>query len=493
MRGYPPMRLVLAARLSQLARGGETGIDTQDEDGRDWAIRNGHTIVAVAADDISGRVSPFNRKNLGPWLTDPQRMLMFDGILVSKIDRLTRKRDWDIRQWAEKHHKKILVVNPELQWPPAPGDTVTPIIWDNLVNMAAGEWTATSQRYRRMLKYKREQGHFAGKRPYGYRIVCSEQCGKYGKACEHPKMLEQDPVTSAIVRGMANRYLDGESFQKIADWLTATSVPPPQTGGRTRAEVRWSAQTVRNILRNPAISGRVKVGGHTVYRVEPIIPIDQFNKIGALMDKRGTHKMRPYAKGLLTSILICKREHRMYRIRATSKGKYLGQYYYYCNKCPVGDRAFFWCGDVDAAVDEAVLSMADIEHITTTVIPGDTYGEEINAIKGEIRALDPEDDDYITRATTLQDEIKLLRNLPRKPAEIIRKADGRSAAQVWESLGDDVAAKRAWLLARKGSNWLPEQDRVRIQVLGRDPETRKPILDIDLGEFTDSLLSLRTQ
>ena len=111
------MRLLLAARLSQLAKG-QTGIDTQDEDARRWAQEHGHTIVATAADRISGRVPPAQRRNLGPWLSEPARVATYDGILVSKIDRLTRKRDWDIRQWAEENGKKILVVQPELMWPP---------------------------------------------------------------------------------------------------------------------------------------------------------------------------------------------------------------------------------------------------------------------------------------------------------------------------------------------------------------------------------------
>src|SRR5579859_5869314 len=150
------MRLLLAARLSQLARG-QTGMDTQDDDARAWAVGKGHTVVAAVADRISGRVSPLNRKNLGAWLNEPARIALYDGILVAKIDRLTRKRDWDIRQWAEEHGKKILVVSPELEWPPKPGDIATPIIWDDLVNLAVSEWENTSQRYRRMQKALRDQ------------------------------------------------------------------------------------------------------------------------------------------------------------------------------------------------------------------------------------------------------------------------------------------------------------------------------------------------
>src|SRR5689334_3000808 len=113
------MRLLLAARLSK-DRAGQTGLDSQDTDARAWAERNGHEVIATAADKISGRTSPFDRPNLGAWLTDPALRVKYDGIVVSKLDRLSRGRDWGIRSWAEEHNKKLIVVSPELCWPPEP-------------------------------------------------------------------------------------------------------------------------------------------------------------------------------------------------------------------------------------------------------------------------------------------------------------------------------------------------------------------------------------
>jgi len=62
MRGYQPMRLILAARLSRLSDG-QTGIETQDEDAREWAEANGHIIIAVAADTKTGTAAMWERKN----------------------------------------------------------------------------------------------------------------------------------------------------------------------------------------------------------------------------------------------------------------------------------------------------------------------------------------------------------------------------------------------------------------------------------------------
>jgi site-specific DNA recombinase len=478
------MRLVLAARLSQLTRGNETGIDTQDEDARDWALRTGHTIVGVAADDISGTVSPFKRKSLGPWLTDPNRMAMYDGILVTKIDRLTRAHDWGIREWAEQHGKKILVVSPELIWPPALADTTTPIQWDLLVNSAVTEWINTSQRYKRMLKSKRDQGFFTGKRPYGYRII----------AVPGGKALEIDPVTGPIVRGMFKRYrVDGWSLRQIADWLTSSAVPVSQQGARKHQNT-WSAQTVKNILSNPAGAGRIQANGRTVYRAEPLVSMDHFLKVQEIMAARAHHGAPNETTALLTSILTCPNDHPMYRLRAHATKAGPGRFYYYCRECPRGNRPFVWCDDIDAAVHDAVMAHEGEPHIVITVEPGDTYADDINRIKKEIAALDPEDDDWMTRAAALKEKIAQLRLKSRKPAKVVPSLDGKTVGEVWESL--NIADKRQWLLARRKSNWLPQdqsRDQVgaKVQILGpRDAETRIYPADIDLGEFSESFEAL---
>jgi DNA invertase Pin-like site-specific DNA recombinase len=426
-------------------------------------------------------VSPFDRKNLGPWLTDPGRMLMYDGILVTKIDRLTRKRDWDIRRWAEDHDKKILVVFPELMWPPPPGDIITPIQWDLLVGRAAGEWTNKSQRYKRMLKAKRDQGYFTGSRPYPYEIV----------KVEGGKKLVPHPVRAAITRDMAKEYISGTSYQRIADSLTERQIELPREGGRSRKTPgRWTAQTVKGILTSPSVIGRIQVEGRTVHRAEPIISVEEYNLIQKISKEKSRRRAVPFETAMLTSILTCRRGHAMYRMKAhPTKALPEGRLYYYCTACPKGDRQFIWCQKIDDAVDEAVLSMTDMEHVETIVKPGDTYGEEIRLIKKEIAAADPEDEGWQAHVDGLRAEIERLRNLPRKEAEVIHSASGESVAVVWDRL--TPAEKRQWLLARRGSEWLPGQERAKVQALGRDPETGLLILDIDIGEFTESLIALR--
>ena len=133
--------------------------------------------------------------------------------------------------------------------------------------------------------------------------------------------------------------------------------------------------------------------------------------------------------------------------------------------------------------------MADEPHIVTVVEPGDTYAEEINQIKKEIAALDFEADDALAKAAALQNEIKELRSKPRKPAKITSVPDGQKIGDIWDRL--DTVGRRQWLFARRGSKWLSGREYAKVQYLGRDPETRTPIVDIDLGELTESFEALR--
>jgi DNA invertase Pin-like site-specific DNA recombinase len=363
-------------------------------------------------------------------------MALYDGILVSKIDRLTRKQDWDIRQWAEENGKRILVVSPALEWPPEPGEKgmATRIIWDNLVNLASGEWENTSIRYRRMQRALREQAFFVGKPPYGYRIVSVN-------GTDH-KTLEPDPVNSAIVRGMASRYLAGGSLRQIVEWLTSSSIQVPQPP-KGREGKGWTAQAVRRVLRNQAITGRVQTNGRTVLRVEPLISIEDFRRIESLMESRA-HRGASQETALLTSILHCQTGHAMYRIQGRKIPSVPDGLYYYCRECPKGERLLAPLTYVDRAVNDSIMAFADLPHFVNELTPGDDWASEIDQIRQDIRELDPESDDYDAQLGKHRAELTRLRALPTKPAKIEKKSDGRTVGEVWKS--SDTVAKRKFLL-----------------------------------------------
>jgi len=419
------MQLVAFARLSQYGDG-KTGIDSQDEDDRRWAADNGHEIVQMVADHISGRVSLLNRKNAGKWLSDPALIATYDGILVARIDRLTRNRDWDIRQWAEEHGKKIIIVNPVLIWPPEPGDIATPIVWDNLVNIAASEWTETSKRWRRMQKSKRDQKSFVGKPPYGYCIVKIEGTNL--------KTLEPDAETAPVVQSMFQMYDQGMSIYQITDWLNGKGIPAAQSAKG------WHHNVVRRILQNPSTVGRIRYNGNTVLRVPPLVPLEDYKRVNALIKSRATRGPGRKDTALLTGMVFCDNGSAMYRQRARNDD------FYYCNHgCPAGKRLMVKVSYLDAVVDDMVMSVGDYPHIVTVATAGDNHSDEIDQVRQEIRDLDPEADDYDIRLVGLREELKNLRSLPSSPRKVEQKPSGKTIGEVWQSL--DTAGKRRFLKA----------------------------------------------
>lgn len=498
MRGYQrPMRLILAARLSRLSDG-QTGIETQDDDAREWAEANGHTIVAVAADSKPGPTPMEERPNLKPWVTDPAHMATYDGIVAAKQDRLSRA-DWSdearIRLWAEKHGKTLFIVDRNLQWPPIDADGRER--WNYGAEQARREWEETSKRYRRMQRNLRSQGFLVGRAHYGHRTK-GIKCGKSPCICKSDRKIPVlDPDTAPIVREMAERYLSGQSSRVIRDWLNATGVPVALASKRGKNQ-GWREHKVLEILHNPAIIGHYQHDGVTYLYADPIISVEDFNTIQEMtVARRKTPGIVRKETALLTSMIKCDRGNPMYRIKTEPRRRCPDGIWYYCDEklCPKGSRLLVPLAEMDSVVDEAASTMTDIEHIVTTIFPGDTYGEEIKQLKKEQARLDPnENPEHFKRWLEIRKEILDLRGKPRKAPTITTKSDGKSVAEVWDSL--TPAGKRQWLLARRPSGWLPGESTdhpgAKVRVFGRDPETDTLIVDIDLGEFTESTASLQS-
>jgi DNA invertase Pin-like site-specific DNA recombinase len=236
------MRLLLAARLSRLSANGEQGlgIDTQDERATEWSAREGHEIIAVTADTKSGTVAPWDRPKLRPWVTDPEKMALYDGILAYRNDRLSRGC-WDdearIRMWAKDNGKHLVIVDGP-QWPPRDdGDRWQ---WEAMSIQARKEWEAIRERSMRAQKKLRDDGKLVGTPPWGFEVTGR----KYDKTMV-PTDLGREYIP--LIFGCC---IAGESLASIAAWLHAEGVPSPN--GREF----WQVHAVARIIRNPAYMGR---------------------------------------------------------------------------------------------------------------------------------------------------------------------------------------------------------------------------------------------
>jgi hypothetical protein len=243
------MRVIIAARLSVGKKGGQQGggIETQDKRAREWAEYEGHTVVQVIKDTKSGTVAPWDRPNLRPWVTFPELMSQYDGIVAYSMDRLSRagwKDESKIRMWAEEHGKTLLIAYGP-QWPQRnEGDFWS---WTALANQAHKEWESIVERTGRERERLWDLGSYVGKPTFAYKVV-----GEYeGKGLA--VIDGTDPGDEINLAYYAEQFylrcIGGDSYSSIARWVTDEGIPP--AGGAKK----WGPNTIRNILKNPTYKG----------------------------------------------------------------------------------------------------------------------------------------------------------------------------------------------------------------------------------------------
>src|SRR5690348_3894785 len=105
-----------AARLSH-DTDASTSIERQREDIQRRVHADRGTLVGITEDtDVSGSISPFERADLGPWLTDPKLIAKWDTLMVAKLDRLSRSvLDFgELLKWCKANGKNIVTLDGEV-------------------------------------------------------------------------------------------------------------------------------------------------------------------------------------------------------------------------------------------------------------------------------------------------------------------------------------------------------------------------------------------
>jgi site-specific DNA recombinase len=427
------MKLLQAARLSRLADA-STGLDKQDEQARRYAQAYDHEIVGTAADaDVSGSVPPWDRPELGAWLNDPARLAQFDGIIASALDRLGRNaRDLSkLRDWAEDQGKTLIVISPNIQWPPAENDFASPIVWDVLGRLAEYELATITKRARETQSWLKANDFLVGKPTYGFMVVPKG---------DH-KTLAPDPVTSLIIREAVDRYLAGDTLDTIVADFTRRGIPSPNPPTRKHPDPKWSARTLGAILRNVSLCGRRQQGARTL-RYQPIITLAEHRRIVAQLNERAHRRgVAPGNTAMLTSVLFCGVcRSPMYRIK-TRDGLF-----YYC-RSGQGCKMLIPMMDANAAVQWRIAQ--DFAHepvYRTEVIAGREYQDEIDQVKLDLTSLDPESADYLADVMAGQSEIARLRALPVEPDREVNVPTGLFYGDVFAD-ADTLTRRRVLMRA----------------------------------------------
>lgn len=432
------MNVLIAARISRGASKEEASrIERDDERAREWAEREGHTVVGVSADrNVSGAKNPFKRPALGEWLRHPER---YDMIVASSIDRLGRNAYdlADLRRWVEANGKQLHIMSPDLTWPAPPRDFSSPIVWAVLAELAEIEREMIAGRIKDAKDViRRNGGHFGGKAPWGFRIV--------GEKLR--KTMEPTPELLPYLMGAIERATAGATFTAICEWLD--EVDPSRKP--------WSPVSLRQILQNPCLRGKI-VGndGKVKLAFEPLLTAAQWAALQAAIER--PRQRRRGETALLTGILHCaKCGGKMYRRRTTNRPHADGtpgtvSIAYRCNgpaREPSRCRNMLPVEDLEGVVEGWMTgtfvwgrtsTVATLPVVTVEVVPGDGHEEELAEIDAALSER-PEPAEY----ARLWAERERIAGLPQEPSRTVERDTGDTVGKVFAGL--DLEGRRQLLL-----------------------------------------------
>ena len=190
---------------------------------------NGWRCVEVVRDD-GYSAKDLRRPGLARILTDLQgKGRRFDGIVVAKLDRLTRSvRDLiRLTELLLKQHIALVSIQEAVDT-----STATGKMFYTLVTVIS-EWErgVIGERTKEALAHKRRNGERIGVIPYGFTLA------------RNRKTLEEVPdETKVIAQIRHKRERLHLSFARIATDLNTKGIPAKQGG-------RWQPATVHSILR----------------------------------------------------------------------------------------------------------------------------------------------------------------------------------------------------------------------------------------------------
>jgi DNA invertase Pin-like site-specific DNA recombinase len=436
------MRVLVAARLSKLADG-QTGLDTQDQEAKAWALRENHEIVHVAADRKSGTVQPWKRPNLRPWVTEPAKMSQYDAVVAYRLDRLSRGNNQstnEIEKWAHDNGKLLLTVD-GLKFPCEGADGIR---WDVAKRISHDEWLKCSERYQRMQGYLKNAGKLVGRPPFGYEPAPAE--GGH-------KTLVPTAEGRRYVPGIFSRIAAGDSLRSVCTWLDSEGVKP-------RNAEKWWPRSLAVIVRNPAYMGQrcesitvtdPQTGKQRMVYGKKVLDCEALADAATWRAANDALKARPQRRqpraehpAMLAGIVYCPRcSSPMYRIHAGRGAS--ARYYYRCAGSGPQRRG---CGNMARLreIDEAVASLITVYGWSPVIrhefVPGTDNAAELERLRFEMSQLSHKNlswaDEDRERAA-LRAAYDELAGQPDTPDHMEEVDTGMKFSQVWAELDSDTA------------------------------------------------------
>ncbi|HHX61167.1 MAG TPA: recombinase family protein, partial [Epulopiscium sp.] len=355
-------RVAIYARVSTQEQA-EKGfsIDEQISNIKTECSKLGKEVVAVYVDrGISGS-SIKKRFELQQLLKDAEGKA-FDEVITWKTNRLARNH-LDLLKIVD-HLQKHNITFSSLTEPFETNTNHGKLMMNLLASVAEFERDTIRDNVKMGMKGRAKQGKFNGGRVLGYKSVDTAD----GKT-----RLEIVEVEAVIVKKIYDYYLEGDGYKAIANKLN-------HQGYKTKSGTHFNTSGVRYILMNQLYKGFIRFGQHVDWSTkrrkgksdefillegehEPIISVDDWDKVELLMKQRGRKPSRVY-KGefLLTGILRCPVcQAGMVGGRSNSKSKKTGKvtvyHYYQCGNFHNKGSAVCRSNSIrQEKIEEAVLS-----------------------------------------------------------------------------------------------------------------------------------------
>jgi site-specific DNA recombinase len=370
------MRALIATRLSHFTDA-STSIERQAEGATGYASFHGWSPVATTEDvDVSGAVSPWERADLGPWLTDPELIAQWDVLVVAKLDRLSRSIV-DLHhmiEWCDAHGKTFVSVAESLDLSTATGRMVAKMIG----LFAEWELARMSERQTDARKKLRAMGAWAGGvAPYGYDTQTD--------GSQH--YLTVNDAQAEVIAYAVAMIIAGKSVRQTAHAMTAEGFAAPRGG-------KWNASTLGSMLRNPIIHGVLTHGGKPVLgddgmpvRLAGACITDETwetlqGKLaaGSTRDGRTGH----HNAALLAGVVRCFCGAPLYMGRR--KNGY--NLYRHADGVECSANSYTASHVESAAVSALLAAVGDVERTERQLVKGRGHGAQIKAVAASITELD---------------------------------------------------------------------------------------------------------
>lgn len=379
-------------RVSSMGQVFAESPETHIEGAEEWCERNNADIVTwFRLDSISGSES-LNH-------SEAKRMVymaktgQIDAVLFTSLTRFGRDMIELVKMHREleKHGVRMISIQENI-------DTSTVSGLDQFYNLARAaeiEIKRLSERVRRGNAMRRRRGEIVSREPYGYR--------------KENKRLVIDEEQGPVRQRMYHLYLEHKRIKTVTEILNSEKIPPPSAAYSDDQNAKWTANTVRRLLRNKTavgiyISNRYYGRNNKNTKPEdqwveqpcpPLVSKEVFDRVQKLLDKNKENQPDQKPRTAYSGLLHCCCGTRMRYKKDNPKIHFYARYH--CPDCHKSIRAT----EIDQLIGSMMMGFKfdDLPDSAEWQPTEDMRWERLEGIKKQIVSIEKERNNLIALVT----------------------------------------------------------------------------------------------